>query len=76
MQVLERRSVLGANVERMLIDLYMALEFADHKGSCMCLRRTFFSLARKKLLTRNLKRSSSVWMTMSLKFVFGSILPV
>lgn len=39
-------------------------------------KRTFFNRARKKLLTRNLNRSSSVWITMSLKFVFGSKLPV
>jgi hypothetical protein len=37
---------------------------------------TFFILARKKLRTRNLNLSSSVWMTMSLKFAFGSMLPV
>jgi hypothetical protein len=37
---------------------------------------TFFILALRKLRTKNLNRSSSVCMMMSLKFVFGSMLPV
>lgn len=37
---------------------------------------TLFILALKKLLTRNLNRSSSVCMMINLKFVFGSMLPV
>jgi hypothetical protein len=38
--------------------------------------RTFFNLALKKLLTRNLNLSSSVCTMISLKLVFGSMLPV
>jgi hypothetical protein len=37
---------------------------------------TFFILALRKLRTKNLNRSSSVCMMMSLKFVLGSMLPV
>jgi hypothetical protein len=37
---------------------------------------TFANRALKKLLTRNLNRSSSVWKTINLKFVLGSIDPV
>lgn len=65
--------MLGADMERVLIDLLCQLR--SSQGSVDEIR-TFFSLARKKLRTRNLKRSSSVWMTISLKFVFGSMFPV
>lgn len=37
---------------------------------------TFAIRDRKKLLTRNLYRSSSVWITMRAKLVFGSMSPV
>lgn len=37
---------------------------------------TFFILARRKLLTRNLNLSSSVCIMINLKFVFGSMFPV
>lgn len=38
--------------------------------------RTLAILARRNDRTRNLNRSSSVWMTMSLKLALGSIFPV
>lgn len=38
--------------------------------------RTLAILARKNDRTRNLNRSSSVWMTMSLKLALGSMFPV
>lgn len=37
---------------------------------------TFFILALRKLLTKNLNLSNSVWMMINLKFVFGSMFPV
>ena len=68
--------MLCADMERVLVDLEFSSVNAFSQHSTAPQKRTFFNLALKKLLTRNLNRSSSVCITMSLKFVFGSIFPV
>jgi hypothetical protein len=63
----------GEDVERMRVDLSGV---SEGLGGERERKQTFAIRARKKLRTRNLKRSSSVCITMSLKFVFGSMFPV
>ena len=80
---IEGSRVLCADVERVLVNLKSHRQHSTFNLQCdatpahlLLLERTFFNLALKKLLTRNLNRSSSVCTTMSLKLVFGSMLPV
>jgi hypothetical protein len=60
-------------VKRVRINLIDALVFKCYSNYSA---GTFFILARRKLLTRNLNLSSSVCMIINVKLVFGSMLPV
>lgn len=74
----EQRRIFSMEVESML-GVCINLWYSSDSSSCQLWRDpecTFFILARRKLLTRNLKRSSSVCIIISLKLVFGSMFPV
>jgi hypothetical protein len=64
----------GLDVEGVCVDLEGLS--ACFREVCRWVWYAFFILARKKLRTRNLNRSSSVCMIINLKFVLGSMLPV